>query len=311
MEQPKGFMQVQRYFSERLRQALEKIPDKDRVQEIRLRSGRPLSITHPGKTYFVSDNGGLSANPAAGLLMDRSDIEAVFKAVCEYSVHSFQRELAQGFITVFGGHRVGICGSAVLHGNEIDTLKYIAGLNFRIARQLFGCADEIMKRIGTEPQSILLAGAPSSGKTTVLRDLCRQLGTAHRLSIVDERGEIAAVYQGVPQNDVGCCTDVLDGYPKESGILTAIRVLSPEIAAVDEIGGTEDCTALEHSMHAGVKIIATAHAGSIQEIYERKHIRTLLEQNVFSKIFLLGIGNDVGKVVDVCDIRKVERKDEK
>jgi len=305
MDDTIGFNQVQPYLSERIRQALEKLALKAQAQEIRLRNGKPLSITSFGKELFITENGGISSSPSLGMSVNKQDIEFSFKAICEYSIHSFQRELSQGFITIPGGHRVGICGTSVTKDGKIDTIKYITGLNFRIARQVLGCADEIIKQaFNYKPTSTLIIGAPSSGKTTILRDLCRQLGNLHKLSIIDERGEIAATHQGVSQNDVGICTDVFDGYPKEDGIMTAIRVMSPEIIAIDEIGDISDCIAIEHSMNAGVIIIATAHAGSVDELYGRKHINALLQQNVFKRIITLGIGQNIGKITDITEVKK-------
>lgn len=304
MDDAKGFLQVLNYLNERIKKALQSIPDKGKVQEIRMRSARPLTVNIEGAEYFVTENGGLSRLEHAGLKIVRSDIEMTFKAVCEYSLHSFQKEISQGYITLAGGHRVGLCGTAVHKDERLDTIKYLSGLNFRIAHQVLGSADEVMKRCyHGRPPSLLIAGAPSSGKTTILRDLCRQLGNKHNLSVVDERSEIAAMYQGQAQNDIGVFTDVLDGYSKEIGILTAIRVLSPEIVVVDEIGNLSDCSAIEHSMHAGVKMIATVHAGSFQEVYARRHIKNLLEQGVFQKLLLLGTGNQLGQIVECAEVK--------
>lgn len=299
-----GFNQILLYMDEKIRQALSGVPDKEAVQEIRIRQGRPLVIGKFGREYFVCENGALSQSPAAGLKINRIQLENTFKAICEYSIHSFQREVAQGYITLNGGHRVGLCGTAVTKDSHTETVKYISGLNFRIAHQVYGCADAVMTPAYRQnPESMLIAGAPSSGKTTILRDLCRQLGQTRKLSIVDERGEIAAVYQGEAQNDVGVHTDILDSYVKEDGILTAIRVLSPEIVALDEIGSLSDCTAIEHTMHAGVKIIATVHAGSLEEVYARRHIRSLIRQGVFKSILLLGTGSQLGKIIDRIEVK--------
>lgn len=306
MEDTTGFNQVQIYLSERIRQAFDKTSIKGQAQEIRLRNGKPLSITSFGKELFITENGGVTSCPSLGLIINKQDIECSFKSIFEYSIHSFQRELSQGFVTIQGGHRVGICGTAVTKDGKIDTIKYITGLNFRIARQVIGSADQIMNQIfNNKIASTLIIGAPSSGKTTVLRDLCRQIGSSRKLSIIDERGEIAATHQGIAQNNVGICTDVFDGYPKEEGIMTAIRVMSPEIVAVDEIGDIKDCVAIERSIHAGVIIIATAHADSIDEIYGRKHIKALLDQKVFKRIVVLGTGDNLGKIMEITEVKEL------
>ena len=129
-----------------------------------------------------------------------------------------------------------------------------------------------------------------------MRDICRQLGGIYKLSIIDERGEIAAVYVWEPQNDIGRFSDVFDGYPKPIGILTAIRVMSPQVIVCDEIGNEEECKELISSVNSGVNIIASAHAGSIDELYQRKHIMSLIESGVFTEIIVLDNGANIGRI---------------
>lgn len=308
MDSSKGFNQVISYIPDKLRNYLQKISDVTAIQEIRLRIGKPLAITTFGKEYFVSDSGGISKEGKSLVIVTKSDVESSFKAICEYSIHSFQNQLIQGYITISGGHRVGICGSSVGKNGSIETIKNISGLNFRVAREVLGSADEIMQRaFGNKLYSLLIIGVPSSGKTTILRDLCRQIGNAHKLSIIDERGEIAATYQGQQQNDVGKCSDVFDGYPKEEGINIAIRVMAPEVIAVDEIGNIQDCLAIEHSIHSGVKIIATAHAADVGELFSRLHIKSLIEQGAFDKIVTLGNDRNIGKIVKIDEVDKDDK----
>ncbi|MCX7658575.1 MAG: hypothetical protein N2Z57_07845, partial [Oscillospiraceae bacterium] len=203
----KNFDKLIPYFSDKIRSALEKVSIKDKIQEIRLRSEKPLSVTSFGKELFITENGGISSSPLIGLAVGKKDVEYSFKAVCEYSVHSFQKELSQGYITLPGGHRVGLCGSAVIKDGKIETIKHISGMNFRIANEVKGCADEIMKILfASKIEGTLIIGPPLSGKTTVLRDLCRQLGNLRKGSLIDERRQIASASLGLPQNDVGICT---------------------------------------------------------------------------------------------------------
>lgn len=292
------------YLGDKIRQAVERFEMKNNIQEIRFRLNRALSVYFQGKEYFLTPHGGITEYPQLGMVITQQDIDFSLKIICDYSIHSYQREISEGFVTIKGGNRVGICGTAVIRDDKIETLKYINGLNFRVAREIYGSADEIVDICfaGTV-NSVLIVGSPSSGKTTVLRDLCRQLGKSHKISVIDERGELAAVYQGFPQNDVGNCTDVFDGYPKQLGILSALRVMSPEIIAVDEIGSENDCTAIENAIHTGVKIIATAHASSVEEMNQRKALKSLLKQNAFSKIILLGNHSETGKILSVTDVK--------
>lgn len=304
MEFSNGLEYILPYLGDKIRQAVERFEMKDKIQEIRFRLNRALTVYFQGKEYFLTPHGGITEYPHLGMTITQQDIDFSMKVICDYSIHSYHKEISEGFVTIRGGNRVGICGTAVIRDDKIETLKYINGLNFRVAREIYGSADEILEKCFFDGiNSVLIIGSPSSGKTTVLRDLCRQLGNTHKISLIDERGELAAVYQGFPQNDVGTCTDVFDGYPKQLGILTAIRVMSPEIIAVDEIGNESDCHAIESAIHTGVNIIATAHASDVDELRQRKALRNLLRQKTFSKIVLLGNRTETGKILSVTDVK--------
>lgn len=290
-----AYEQTLAYIESGIRAALSAIPaaQKEHVQEIRLREGRQPSLFMGGREQILQCR-----------KVTRADIDESFRLACEYSIHSYQREIAQGFLTVRGGHRIGLCGTAVVKCGVVESVKDISGMNIRVAREVFGSADEIMHRVlsGDGQGGILLAGAPSSGKTTILRDLCRQLGKTTKLSIIDERGEIAAVYRGIPQNAVGEQSDVFDGYPKAAGIMMALRVMSPQVIACDEIGDEADCKGIEACLHAGVRIIATAHASSIPELYARRHIASMLESGAFGKIVLLDNAQNAGKIKAIVEV---------
>ncbi len=258
------------------------------IQEIRLRTGKPLCFSCFGITKYAGENGCLTNEPLDGYIVTQQDIDDTFNSICQYSIHSFQRELCGGFITVFGGHRVGLCGTAVYSDENIQSIKHISGLNFRIARQVIGCADEISNKLfHSGLQSVLVIGPPSSGKTTILRDLCRHLGKRYKISVIDERGEIAAVFNGIPQNDIGINTDVFDGYKKSDGIEMAVRVMSPEIIVCDEIGTSRDADAIINLMNSGVKLIASAHAGGTDELKKRPYIVMLIKAGVFDHVVVL------------------------
>ncbi|MBQ3565758.1 MAG: stage III sporulation protein AA [Oscillospiraceae bacterium] len=305
MNSTKNFRKVLEYLPEKLSCSLKKIPSATvvKINEIRLRANRPVSVSVAGESVFVSPNGSLTRSPTLGINCSAEDISEAFHAVCDYSVHSHQRDISQGFITLEGGNRVGICGTAVGQYNSIETLKFVSSLNFRIAGEIIGCGEEICRKLfGAEPMGVLIIGVPLSGKTTVLRDMCRILGNRYRLSIVDERSEIASCYHGVPQNDVGFFTDVLDGYDKKNGIETAVRVMSPQIVVCDETGGRTDCEAILESVTSGVKILASAHGKSIDEVLQRKHIKKLVSCGIFDYAVLLGNGSDVGTVKEIRKI---------
>ncbi|MCM1164670.1 MAG: hypothetical protein NC299_00895 [Lachnospiraceae bacterium] len=231
------------------------------IAEIRLRAGRPAVCVN-----ILGDMRVCSEPFSAGELAD------CFAEICRYSVHSFQEDIARGFVTLDGGHRVGICGTAVTNGGRIEMFKDISGLNIRIAHEIKGCADEIFSRFFSGGlRSVLIAGKPLCGKTTVLRDLARRLGERHRVTLIDSRNELSASYHGTPTLDIGLNTDALCGCPKSEGIMLALRTLSPEVVICDEIGN--DGSAVEQALFCGVKIIASAHAASLDELNRRPQTR--------------------------------------
>lgn len=273
--------------------------EKADIQEIRLRARKKLTTVLFGKEYFITTDGTLKASPENAADITEEDISYTFKAAFQHSVHSFHRELMQGFITAEGGSRIGFCGTAVLSENDlaVSNVKNISSINIRIAKEVKGCSDELYAQaFSGGVASVIIAGPPASGKTTVLRDLCRHLGQTHRLSIIDERAEIAAVRNGISQNDIGVLSDVFDGYNKYDGIMTAVKVMSPEILVCDEIGAAEDMKALEYAVNSGVKLIVTCHAGNMDELKKRPVVSKLLKENIFDACAFLGTGRLCGKM---------------
>lgn len=256
------------------------------LAEIRLRAGRPcVCVSVSGETTVCSDK------------KTAEDIAECFAEICRYSVYSFESEIAEGFITLDGGHRVGICGTAVLKNGKIASIKDISGLNIRIAHQKLGCADELYARVFSRGlHSLLLGGKPLSGKTTMLRDLARRLGERHRVVLIDTRGELSASVRGTPSFDIGLNTDALCGVEKSDGIFLSLRSLSPEIIICDEIGN--DSEAIERAMFCGVKLIASAHADSLAQIKKRPATRDILP--FFERVAILG---ERGKIIEYQENR--------
>lgn len=254
------------YFPERLKKCFETL--RIELTEIRLRRERPIVLMHNSDMFFMSTEGKPTRIfDTECIKVSSSEIDSIFYAVCRNSVHSFQYDICNGFITVEGGHRVGLCGTAVIHDRSISNIKNISGLNFRISREIIGSGGEIFNRVFCCGLSnVLVAGAPSSGKTTVLRDLCRLLGNKYKVSVIDERSEIASVYNGVPQNDIGINTDVFDGFSKSDGLETAVRVMSPDIIVFDEAGSQNEFEYMRYAMTCGVRICASIHAFSVDDI---------------------------------------------
>lgn len=283
------------------------MPFKAHTHEIRLRVGQPVALSQAQCDVFVSQSGTPCFSNRAGLLQAaRTDLEDAFRLICNSSVYSHQQEIRSGFITLTGGHRAGICGTAVVQQGEVTNIRDISSINLRIAQEIPGAANEAAAAAAQDGHvdGMLIVGPPGCGKTTVLRDLARQLssglrgGKNFRVAVVDERGELAATWCGCPQNDLGPCCDVLDGYPKGEGIRQAVRCLAPDVVICDEIGA-EDARAVIEGLNAGVAVIASAHAASMAELTARPYLRALLGTGAFRKAVLLAGRDTPGRVAAI------------
>jgi len=315
MEQknPDKFDRAAAFLTPRIAELLHALPEEEkcRVREIRLRAGRPVTLTGAAETLFLFQSGRLSGIYASSAVRaTAAELQDSFSRLCAYSVHSHRESIRSGFITVEGGHRAGICGTAVCEGGKLSGLRDIASINLRIAGEYPGVADELYRRLYAEGLcSLLIAGPPGSGKTTLLRDLARQLsgaerGRFYRCAVVDERGEIASVYRYEPQNDVGLNCDVLNAYPKGEAILSALRSLSPEIIICDELGGLDEIKAMEEGLHTGVHFAVSAHAAAAEDFARRPQLCTLLAAQAFDYVALLE------GAAAPCRIKRIYRREE-
>ena len=303
--------QVLRVLAKDLRRYMEKLDiDYRLLQEIRIRADAPLMVVYHGKEYFVGRSGCLTTDPEAPLMAERQDVKETMERISNYSMYAFEEELKQGFITIQGGHRVGVAGKIVLEKDQVKNLRYISFINIRLAHQLLGCGDRVLPYLinGESIYHTLIISPPRCGKTTLLRDLIRQLsnGSAKRhgmnVGVVDERSELGACYQGTPQNDLGYRTDILDCCPKKEGMMMLVRSMSPNVIAVDEIGSKEDVEALEYVMNCGVKILATVHGKSMEEIRKKPILGRLVQEKVFQRYVLLS-ASQIGRVDAIFDER--------
>ena len=303
------FTEILTNFNPFIRTALIKIPDKikNNIQEICIRINSSIIIFTQNKSYFVGKNGEITPEDPKSLLISQNDILETMKILCNFSIYSYQNQIKEGFITLKGGHRVGISGTAVINNNEIINISDISSINFRISREVLGCSDRIFDKFGLNIGGTLIIGPPSSGKTTILRDMARRLSTSFeadkliKVSIIDERREIAASYQGVPQQDIGF-SDVLSGFPKAEGIIRAIRTLSPKIIICDEIGGVEDAEAIKKSLNSGLGIIASIHAKSTDEMANSFRIKNILSSGAIKRAVLLD--SNPGKIKGMFEVSK-------
>jgi len=269
----------------------------DYLQEIRLRVNSPIILFDNNKEQILQLNG------------TERIISETLDYVSNYSLYAYENELKQGFITIEGGHRVGMAGQVLIENGRIKNLKYISSLNIRVSHEIVGCADKLFPYITHNQQMhhTLIISPPCCGKTTLLRDMIRQISDGNEyakgctVGVVDERSELAGCYQGVPQNQMGMRTDVLDGCPKAEGMLMLVRSMSPQVIAVDEIGAPEEVQAIKYAMHCGCKMIATVHGESLEEIKRKPLLEQMMREQCFERYVVLSNRKRVGEIAGIYD----------
>lgn len=280
--------------------------DYQLLQEIRLRVNSPLFIIYDNQELFVNKDANLSKTRKNAFWVDEHEIKETMEYISNFSFYAYEEEIRQGYITISGGNRVGISGKVILDDEKVKSMKYISFINIRLSHQVKGCADKVMPYIydeeGKDCLNTLIISPPRCGKTTLLRDIIRQLsngGGNHPgmiIGVVDERSEIGACYRGVPQNDLGIRTDVLDACPKAKGMMMLIRAMSPRVIAVDEVGSVEDIRAIEYVMNCGSKLIASVHGNSIEDIKNKPILREVFDKKMFQRFILLNNKSQVGNI---------------
>ncbi len=291
-KETRGIIGLIKYFPSRIYSCLGRVPllKLIKTEEIRFGAEKPLILFIEGKCFFVKNGGELTLNAAEGIRTSLDEIGEIFRMLLEGSVYAAEENIKNGYITAEGGHRVGICGSVSLDGGKIGNFKDISYLNIRIAHEIFGSSELLFTDIFSEgPENCLIISPPGGGKTTLLRDICRTLGSSNKfdckIGIADERGEIAAVYNGVAMNDIGVRTCVIDGCPKAQAMDIILRGMGVDVVVTDEIGKSEDETAIKKLINCGVKIIASMHAAKIDEA--RRRLGELIGPDGFNNIVRL------------------------
>ncbi len=297
-------------FSKNIRLVLKQVSvDFEKIQEIRLRVNAPLLMVCGGREHYVTAKGSFGRKREDGYQVTRQDLKETLEYISSYSLYAFEEELKQGFITIQGGHRIGVAGKTVTDARGIRGMKFISFMNVRLSHQVKGCADQVMPYLYENKRILhsLIVSPPRCGKTTLLRDIIRQVsdGAGIRpgmtVGVVDERSEIGACFQGVPQNDLGIRTDVLDCCPKALGMMMLIRTMSPQVVAVDEIGSREELEAMEYVMNCGCTLVATVHGSSIEDIRQKPVLCKMVQERWFERYIVLGCGGRAGSVEHILD----------
>lgn len=269
------------------------------IQEIRFRVGRPACFVCGGENFFLQ-NGALTKNAqGANLTLNTEEIRELFLFLCGFSVHSFEEQLAQGFIPLAHGHRAGVCGKAVYREGKLSKLDSVTSINFRVASGTrFKLANEIEKQLFESNGGLLIAGPPASGKTSILRSILWALeGQTTQVTLVDEREEVLPAQNGEFIFGAPLNCDVLSGFRKAQGLLQAVRLLSPGVIVCDEIGTQEEAQAVTMALHAGARVIASIHCDDAHSLFERQQAALMLSTGAFSAVAVLKGRHAPGEVL--------------
>ena len=291
-----------------LSESVQKIIEQERMdfselQEIRLRIGQPVTVLYQNEELI------LPTMYSEKKRLGKQEMKETIEHISNYSLFAYEHELKQGFITIEGGHRVGMAGQVIMEGGKIKNMKYISSINIRVSHEVLDCANKIFPYITYNKQMYhtLIISPPRCGKTTLLRDVIRQISDGNRwikgctVGVVDERSELGGCYLGVIQNNLGMRTDILDRCPKADGMIMLIRSMAPQVVAVDEIGAKEDVHAIEYAMHCGCKMLATAHGDSMEEICKKPIFEKLIREKRFERYVILSNRYRLGGIEAVYD----------
>lgn len=280
-----------------IKNIIQKVDKLSDLQEIRIKVNKPIIISLAQKEIVTS------------YLPTVEDIKGILQKMSRFSIYAYEEEIKQGFLTIRGGHRIGICGRCVTEADKIKTIKDIASFNIRVSKEIKGCSNNIIHFLKEKDEILntIIISPPQCGKTTLLRDITRNLSNdGKKVCVVDERGEIGACFNGIPQMELGIRTDILDNCPKSEGIMMAVRSMSPEIIVCDEIGTYKDMDSLLLALNSGVSLITSIHGNGVKDLFDRAVFKEIIENKVFKRAVILSKANGAGTIESVYDFRKGE-----
>ena len=290
--------EFEKIFSLNLRKAFHSaVNEFEKLQEIRLRAEAPMAFRFRENIKYLSKNNTLCSDINDAVIIPLREIRETMEYISNFSMYAYEEEIKKGYLTIAGGHRIGIAGKMICENSEVCGIKHITCLCIRLAHEVFGCSDSVLEYLFSDHQFLdtLVLSPPGFGKTTLLRDIIRNLSDGclyhpqgYQIGVVDERSEIASCYLGIPQNNVGRNTDVFDACPKEKGISYFLQSMSPEIIAVDELASEKDMEAVERAFGCGCIMLATAHAAALTELKAKPQWKSLLQQKLFRRYIVIG-----------------------
>lgn len=281
---------------------LSSITNLNDLQEIRIRADRPLMVE--------ADNKEIEFRYCPSI----ADLKSIVQRMSNYSIYAFEEEIKQGYLTISGGHRIGLCGTCIMEDGKIKTIKNIASINIRVCKAVTGCSSDVIPYIQSQGNIInsIVISPPKCGKTTLIRDMTRLISDGYnhlkgkKVCVIDERSEIGACYNGIPQLDIGRRTDVLDGCLKSQGIMMAVRSMAPDVIVCDEIGTYKDVESILMALNCGVNLIATIHGYGIEDLFDRAVFKELIDNKVFQRAIVLSCLRGAGTVEYIYDFTKMQ-----
>lgn len=288
-----------------IRSQIKDLQGLEKLQELRLKVNKPMMLQIGNEEVITKYN------------VSVQDIKLILQHISKYSIYAYEEEIKQGYLTIKGGHRVGLCGSCVVEDNKIKTIKSLGSINIRIGKEVEGCSNNLIPFILKDNNALntIIISPPRCGKTTLLRDIARNLSDGLRtlklpgkkVCIIDERSEISGCYNAVPQMNVGLRTDVLDNCPKAEGIMMAIRSMSPEIIICDEIGTQKDMESILMALNSGVSLITSIHGYGIEDLYSRAVFKEIIDNHVFKRAVILSARKGAGTIEYIYDFEKKDK----